>query len=632
MRTAMITQSKRCATDGLSVTNLMDRLEFWTERRPRNAAYTFHLEDGTRQTLTYLELTQQARRVAAMLQGEVNPGDRVLLLYPPGLEFIAGFLGCIFAGVIGVPTCYPKPRRPTPRLSAIVRDAQASAVLTTDSMRGQLDWSGYEDSLADLPWHATDRLDGCLERRWRRPCLGPDDIAMLQYTSGSTSDPKGVILSHSNLLHNLEAIRRGFNLDFYTDRDDDGPVGVFWLPAYHDMGLIGGILTPLYVGGHSCLMSPRWFMQRPARWLAAISQTGARSAAPELCLRFVCRQGYGHAAQQFGLKQLAFGILRGRAGPGGNVGTVRRRVCGRRLPQRRILSLLWSGRMLAAGGRRRRARGPHGQVDPARLAAGTPRGQRQWRSGPGHPTPGGLRQGGLGSGDRHRRPVHSAAVRPGRVGEIWIKGPSNAQGYWNRPRETDGTFRARLADTHEGPYLRTGDLGFQDQDNLYVTGRWKEVVILRGRNHYPQDIELTAGQAHPALNSHRGAAFSVDAQGEECLVVVHEVGRSHREEDWASVVHQIRRSIVEHHEIDVHAVGAGAASQPAAHHQREDAAPAVPRSVPAGRTEDHLSVDQTGSAVRANRQRGSDSAQWAHQPSRTAAPPGRPDAAAEPAH
>jgi acyl-CoA synthetase (AMP-forming)/AMP-acid ligase II len=552
---AMIVPSGNLLDRAVAVDSLLEQLELWAQRRPRQVVYTFRGEEGEHRAMTYEQLAQAARGVAGRLQQSVSPGARALLLYPPGLDFIIAFYGCLYAGVVAVPTCYPKPRRPMPRLSAIAADARAAIVLTDARTGRQMEADRHAGPLGGLPWLATDVIDPSWAARWTRPAVHSDTLALLQYTSGSTSDPKGVVLSHHNLLHNLEAIRRGFDIELTYGQSDPVAVGVFWLPAYHDMGLIGGILTPMYVGGQSYLMSPRTFMQRPARWLRAIDQhrasiSGAPNFAYQLCAEKTT------PAQSEGLDLSCWRVA----------------FCGAEPIQARTLDGFASH--FARWGFRRQAFYPcYGLAECSLLAAGG--------EGPGEPVVKPVRRDALrqhrvvASDDGDTQdvqrlvscgrpawrqkiaivdPATSLVRGPGQVGEIWIQGPSNAQGYWGRVGESAATFRAYLADSDEGPYLRTGDLGFLDQGQLYVTGRVKDVVILRGRNHYPQDIESTVGEAHAALVTHGGAAFSIDIDGEERLVVLHEVDRAYRHEDWARVVNRIRRAIVERHEVEPYAV------------------------------------------------------------------------------
>ncbi|MCA9267778.1 MAG: AMP-binding protein, partial [Planctomycetales bacterium] len=271
-----------------SFSELGEVLRHWAGKRPAATAYSFLGDDDQTESRTYEQLDAAARRIAGRLQQTVQQGDRALLLFPAGLEFIEGFFGCLYAGVIPVPTCYPKINRPMPRLDSIARDTSAAALLSTEETLTQIDDATDQPAWAHLPRLAVDAIDDADCALWSLPALAPEDTAFLQYTSGSTSDSKGGVVSHGNLLANLEAIRRGFHMHVDADGAADSR-GAFWLPAYHDMALIGGIVTPLYVGGQSFLMSPRLFLQRPLRWLDALSRTkanisGAPNFAFDLCV------------------------------------------------------------------------------------------------------------------------------------------------------------------------------------------------------------------------------------------------------------------------------------------------------------------------------------------------------------
>ena len=246
-------------------------------------------EDGSESSLTYSQLDRRVRVIAAEVQRNAYVGQRVLLVYPAGLEFISAFLGCIYAGVLAVPSTHPKPRRPMPRIATIAEDSNAALALTTSQTLSTLDWSLLPASLQEVKWLPSDEIHGVTADNWRDPGVTEDDLAFLQYTSGSTSEPKGVMISHRNLMSNLEMIHRAFGIESSANTHVAG-VGVSWLPPYHDMGLIGGILESIYAGGVSILMSPASFLKRPERWLRAISEnrasiSGAPNFAYELCLQ-----------------------------------------------------------------------------------------------------------------------------------------------------------------------------------------------------------------------------------------------------------------------------------------------------------------------------------------------------------
>ncbi|HEX6962173.1 MAG TPA: AMP-binding protein, partial [Lacipirellula sp.] len=463
----------------------------------------------------------------------------------PGLDFIAAFFGCLYAGVLPVPATYPKPRRASSRLDAIVADCTPRFVLTTSDTLGVIALDEQSPEVRQATWIAVDRCEPAdgfepVERSLSDP-------AFLQYTSGSTSQPRGVVVTQGNLLHNLQLISEGFGI---SAADESPATAVFWLPAYHDMGLIGGILVPLFVGGTSHLLAPATFLQRPHLWLETLSRTravisGAPNFAYELCTRKIgpkqreeldlqrwnvafcgaepiSAEALAEFAEAFapaGFKSEAFYPCYGLA----------------------------EATLMVTGGDARRPMRTL-RADKARLAANElvamrNGGEARMLVGCGRPL-----------GNQDVKIVDPQTFEPqtdGKVGEIWVRGESVAAGYWNHPEEMWQTFGGRLADG-SGPYLRTGDLGAFEGGELFVTGRAKDVIIIRGRNLYPQDVERTAQAAHEAVDF--GAAFSVGEDGHEQLVVVHQVHREHRRGDLAPVVRAVRAAIVEEHEVDPHAI------------------------------------------------------------------------------
>ncbi|MGZ3461580.1 MAG: AMP-binding protein, partial [Archangium sp.] len=400
--------------------------------------------------------------------------------------------------------------------------------------------------LKDLRWVATDEVPEGAEHGWKRPEVAGDSLAFLQYTSGSTGTPKGVMLTHGNLLHNLAQIHRAFAAS--TDS-----VGVIWLPPYHDMGLIGGILEPLYGGLPVALMSPLDFLKRPLRWLEAISRfRGTHSGGPNFAFELCTRKISPEERERLDLSswELAF--------------------CGAEPIRPETLERFVQA--FGPCGFRREAFYPcYGLAEGTLIVSGVDKGKG--------PTLQAVRQEALsrnqvvpveagdpdarvlvGCGqtvaDQEIRIVAPESMRecaPGQVGEIWVSGPSVAQGYWQRPEETARAFQARTADGH-GPFLRTGDLGFLRGTELFITGRLKDLLILRGRNHYPQDLELTAEQAHPALRPGCGAAFSVEVEGEERLVLVQEVDPRRQLAGVDEVLGVVRQKLAEVHELQLHAL------------------------------------------------------------------------------
>jgi acyl-CoA synthetase (AMP-forming)/AMP-acid ligase II/acyl carrier protein len=528
----------------------VDVLRFRTQNHPEKIAFTF-LEDGeaVKSSLTYQKLDLQARAIAAYLQSLVPPGSRILLLYPSGLEFISAFFGCLYAGVIAVPAYPPKRNQKMSRLVAISTDAQASLILTTQELLVNIENQFSENpELAKLPLIATDSIALNQAHSWQEASLNGSSLAFLQYTSGSTGTPKGVMVSHSNLLHNEQMIQHAFG-------HFDEEVIVGWLPLFHDMGLVGNLLQPLYLGMPSILMSPETFLMKPVRWLEAITRfkattSGGPNFAYDLCVRKVTPEQ--RANLDLSSWQLAFN---------GSEPV-------------RAETLEQFARTFADCGFRKQAFYPcYGMAETTLLISG-----------------------GIKTGSPVIRTVQDAALRQnqvvesvgdeketrkivgcgrvwldqkviivdpesltqcpsGQIGEIWFSSPSVAQGYWNQPEQTQQTFQAFTADTKEGPFLRTGDLGFLQSSELFITGRLKDLIIIRGTNHYPQDIELTVEQSHPALRSSCGAAFAVEVDGVERLVVAQEVERtSLRQLDVDEVVGAIRKAVSEQHDLQVYAV------------------------------------------------------------------------------
>ncbi|HVR96249.1 MAG TPA: amino acid adenylation domain-containing protein, partial [Thermoanaerobaculia bacterium] len=542
-------------------TSLVELLRARAFAHPDRRAYAF-LADGVSETesFTYGELDARARAIGAALARRGARGERVLLLYPPGLEFIAAFFGCLYAGAVAVPCYPPRPRRDHPRLRAIARDARPRVALTTPELGARREAVvEHVPELAAADWLVTAGLDGSLADGWKEPDLAPETPAFLQYTSGSTSTPKGVIVTHGNVLHNEEMIRLAFG-------QSEESVVVGWLPLYHDMGLIGNVLQPLYAGATSVLMPPVAFLQRPARWLEAVSRykattSGGPNFAYDLCVRKIAPED--RARLDLSSWSLAFnGAEPVRAE------TLERFAetfapCGFRREAFYPCYGLAEATLFVAGGRQGEPAAPTAPTAPTAVvefdAAALERGRALPVGPAGEGSEGRILVGSgrAWSGQRIAiaGPESRQPLPPGRVGEIWVAGPSVAYGYWGRTEESAHAFGASLADG-DGPFLRTGDLGFLWGGELFVTGRLKDLIILRGRNLYPQDVERTAERSHPALEPGAGAAFSADVRGEERLVVVHEVGRRFLRErgSAAEVTQAVRRAVAEEHEAQVYEV------------------------------------------------------------------------------
>ena len=528
----------------------VELLRHHAQHQPHKIAFTF-LQDGETESdqLTYQQLDRQARAIAAKLQSLGLEDERALLLYSPNLAFLAAFFGCLYARTIPIPAYPPRPNRSMKRLESILIDSKAAVALTNTAILTNLErrFANHEH-LKALHWLTTDNLNHELAASWLEPDLATDTLALLQYTSGSTAAPKGVMISHTNLLHNSALINHCF-------QHSPDSYGVSWLPPYHDMGLIGGILQPVYVGASMVLMPPVAFLQKPFRWLQAISRyqattSGGPNFAYDLCLnkttpeqRQALDLSHWHLAfsgaepinsetlDQFSATFEPYGFRRQAFFPCYGLAEA---------------TLLVTGRSMDAPMVQKVDSTALGQNQIIPLMEDSPNSHTLVSCG--QPPP-----------NQSVAIVDPETEQPcptDQIGEIWVAGSDSiAQGYWNRPEQTEQTFQATLAETGIGPFMRTGDLGFIHQDQLFVTGRIKDLIIIRGRNYYPTDIEQTVERSHPDLRSGCGAAFSVNLGGTECLVVAYELERSAlRNLKVDEIITAIRRSISEHHDLQVSAI------------------------------------------------------------------------------
>ncbi|HXS85984.1 MAG TPA: SDR family NAD(P)-dependent oxidoreductase [Mycobacterium sp.] len=519
--------------------------------------YCRYFADGEQHSqLTFGELDNRARAVASVLQRMGATGERALVLCPSGLDFIVAFFGCIYAGAVPVPVHPPARARVIGRVASIVQDTEARFTVTTAETQAQ--FQGAIDGMTDGPgmqWCAVDDLadQAGAAGAWVAPDIDPDTTAMLQYTSGSTGSPKGVVVSHRNLLSNVEAIRTAWG------GGNDRAKGVFWLPLHHDMGLIGGILTSIYVGATSYFMPPESFIERPMRWLEAIAKHGGTiTAAPNFAY------------------QLCVDLSSPEERAALDLSTMATAMCGAE-PIRAATLQRFIDAFAPAGFRPQGFAPVYGMAESTLLVSGKAeqdrtapivrhldsdalRDHRIVPVAPGSPDAAAFVACGQTQQGHEAVIVDPATGRPcadDQVGEIWLAGGSVAQGYWGKPAETAETFNAFLADTGRGPFLRTGDLGFHLDGELFVSGRLKDLIVIRGRNHYPEDIEATVQDSHDALLRGRGAAFSVtlDSDAGEQLVVVQEVDRYRAADiDTDEVLAAIRTAVTEHHEIRPHAI------------------------------------------------------------------------------
>ncbi len=517
----------------LTVSHPVSMIELLCDRAatdPDAHAFTF-LESGEQEgaTLSWAELDLRSRALGAAISTRVGPGSRVLIMLPPSAEFVPAFFGALYAGAVAIPT-YPatgaRADRSTERLRGMLTDAAVGLIVSTSGIRSRA--AALETLVPELvgtPWLDVDDVAEETAELWRVPRCDSETVALLQYTSGSTAAPRGVIVTHGNLIDNLAygAAAAGYQKD---------TVAVSWLPVNHDMGLINGVLQPVYSGYSTYLMSPAAFLQRPARWLQAISRYGAtHSGGPnfayELCIRRVPED-----------TRAALDLRTWRVAYNGSE------------PVRRSTLENFYKAFAACGVRWEALRPAYGLAESTLfVSSGPPEGPVFLDA------PDGRSLVSCGTADHHSRfrivdPLTHAAVADGAVGEIWVRGRSVARGYWNKPRESAATFRA-FTSSGDGPYLRTGDLGCIINGCLVVTGRIKDVLIVRGVKHYPQDLEATAESAHPLVRPGCCAAFSIESNDDERVAIVAEADprRAVGTEDLRQAIVAIRRAISDCHQI-----------------------------------------------------------------------------------
>ncbi len=525
-------------------THVVDSLKYWAENTPDKLAYRF-LTDGEDEQidLSYAELDRCARSVASKLSEHDVRGERVLLLHPPGIAFAKAFWGCLYAGAIAVPAYPPRRHRGMNRIEAIVDDAKAIMALSTvDAVeRAKSILKSTDSPLNRIMWIGTDSIADDYDPEWETPEIKPSDLAVFQYTSGSTGSPKGVMLAHENIIANCRMITKAFQSHH---RD----FGMAWLPVYHDMGLVGGLLNPIFTGLSALGMSPMAFLQKPVRWLQAITKhkitiTGGPNFAYDLCTQKVTEE------EMEGLDLSSLSIAYNGAEP------------------IRSSTLEEFSKKFAKVGFDSKAFYPcYGMAEATLIITGAERGE-----------PHKVHSFDADSLHEHRvvsvppdadnaRHLVSCGrildkeeviivdtqtykqLPAGEVGEIWVCSPSVGKGYWNKPGVTEQTFEAKCADSDSGPFLRTGDLGFLMDGELYVTGRLKDLIIVRGVNRYPQDIELTVERASNRLQNGAVGAFAVDIDGRERLIVVAETERK-RHDDWSDVIQKIRMDVTAEHDL-----------------------------------------------------------------------------------
>jgi len=550
----MTIYSERPYQTDIKVSSLVELLQQRAASAPEGIAYRF-LGDGetVESHITYAELNRRARSIAGYLQETCAHGERALLLYPAGLDYVEAFFGCLYAGVVAVPAYPPRLNRNALRLQSMAADAGATVALTTAALLTRMESVAVQFSeLARVRRLATDTIEESWAGTYLEHGLSAESFAYLQYTSGSTARPKGVIVTHGNVLSNSAFIHSGFS-------HSPGSRALTWLPHFHDMGLIDGIIQPIYGGFPAILMSPASFLQNPSRWPEAITRfqvthTGGPNFAYDLCVRRVS------AEQRSQMDLRSWRVAYNGAEP------VRFETLRRFAEEFRECGFRWESFYPAYGLAEATLKVTGGRSDESPVTcvvrADALEQNRVVKAAPEEEGTRTLVGSGRAGLDTEIEIVDVETCRrcaTEEVGEIWVCGPGVAAGYWGRPEETERTFHARLAGADEREvcsektYLRTGDLGFIRDGELFVTGRVKDLIIIRGRNLYPNDLELAVEQCHDALRAGAGAAFSFEIGSEERLVVVQEL-EPRRSADTPALVELIRQTLAEEFEVQPYAI------------------------------------------------------------------------------
>lgn len=510
-------------------------------------------DDGSREgTLTFAGLDRAARNIAAGLTAKGLARKNLMLLYTPGIDYIKAFFGCLYAGSVPVPAYPPMGARDIDRLKRVVLDCDAAAILSSSMLLPMIEaWVANPSNGLNINCVPTDLAASVDAIGFEPADVDPSEVAFLQYTSGSTGHPKGVMVSHGNLLENFKQIV--WNFCHSADLDTIAPEykTVIWLPPFHDMGLIGGVLTPVYVGTRVTLMSPLTFLKNPFVWLKTITDEKAKvSGGPNFSYQYCVRKVSDEQMAQLDLSswQVAFNgaepilmdALHAFAGKFQSVGFDPHAF----LPCYGLAeaTLFVAGSPAMRGARVIEAdlqQLAKGEVNPAEPATSADTATL-------------VSSGVIAAGAEVRivDPNTHVACHDGKVGEIWVNSPSVAQGYWNKPSFSDSVFRARIKGDDSKTWMRTGDMGMMWDNELFVTGRIKELIIVAGRNHYPQDIEVSLQSSNPLYRKGCGAAFSVVDHGKEQLVVMQEVaGNGLQPQDFHQLALQGARAIATRHGI-----------------------------------------------------------------------------------
>lgn len=548
--------------------SLMEVLEYRSKTHPDKVLYRFlsDKDENLSETLTYRELADRARLIASALQQEnLRLGDRAILIYPPGFDLIAAFFGCLYAGVIAVPVYPPLNSYLVEKVQRVLENCQAKLLLTNVAVQNQLSKLKLLKKLSQTPflnqvakhywpdklelaqwdiekisWLTTDNLSSKMSELYHTVSIGEDTLAFLQYTSGSTGHPKGVMISHGNLMHNMTLLHKQCGVNSTT-------MGASWLPPYHDMGLIGSILTPFFCGGSTVLMSPISFLSTPVKWLKAITTYRATvCSAPNFAYDYCARKIADKDKSTLDLSSWKVAI---NGAEPINIQTLERfyeafKQCGLRKETLFPSYGLAEATLFVSGTHLKNNKNNFSvsslKKNIVKITDDESDGKKLVSCGKPSQD--------LCIVDRESH----LKCSPEEIGEIWIKGPSVAKGYWQLEKKTRHTFHAQIQGEFDD-YMRTGDLGFLYQGELYITGRIKDLIIIHGANYYPQDFEETVNHADPFVRKGTSVAFSIEEDGSEKLVIVAEVDVKN-DVSYSKVRENVINALVEQHEVPPYAI------------------------------------------------------------------------------
>lgn len=535
-------------TDIAALPNLADVIRHWVALQPDTEILRFYPQgEGESVFYSYHEFDQRCQAIASQLQP--YQGQRLILLFHSGMEFLEAFFACFYAGVIAVPAYPPRRNQNLDRLLNMITDCQPAAFLSCDAVLQQakpLCDEVFDARSLSLPWINTNQIENSKAANYQHFSPAAEDLAFLQYTSGSTGQPKGVMVSHGNLMSNVDMAKSAFKLPGNLRC-------VSWLPLFHDMGLIGAVMMPIYWGAGAVLMPPAAFLQKPLRWLKLLHEYGQHSpvgcAAPNFAYQLCADQISDAEIEQLDLSNWIFSLT--GAEPN------------------RLSTIEAFTKKFAPTGFQASSLSPSFGMAECTLLSTTGHWQKNKAVSisserlqydefiPDNNSDTCLISAGQTVAPQCLKIVNSETKEEqaeGQVGEIWLSGPHIAQGYWGQTELTQDIFQAKT-DTGLGPFMRTGDLGCLYQNELFITGRQKDLLIIRGRNHYPQDLELSCAQSAESLQMDNSAAFTLDNESGEKLVLVQEVSRSHRKDfDSDKTAQLIRNNIAKQHGVEVSAI------------------------------------------------------------------------------